>query len=79
MKLYEIATRDKKLKEWDPTIIGWGLDAIKDLTRGVRKKNIDIDDLRKSYDKDKDNSTRRIRRVGASDEYDHIINRHRKR
>jgi len=79
MKIYEIATNDKKLKEWDPTIIGWGLDAIKDLTRGVRKKNVDIDDLRKSYDKDKDNSTRTVRKSGGSDEYDHIINRHRNR
>jgi len=79
MKIYEITTTDQKLKEWDPNVIKWGLDAIKDLTRGVRKKNIDIDDLRKDDEEDKDNTTKRVRRSGGSDDYDHIINKHRNR
>lgn len=76
MRLHEVIKNDLKLKEWDPNIIGWGLDALKDLTKGVRRK-IDIDDVRKDNDEDDDNSTRRIRRSGGSDDYDHIIKRHR--
>lgn len=78
MRLHEVIKNDLKLKEWDPNIIGWGLDALKDLTKGVRRK-IDIDDVRKDNDEDDDNSTRRIRRSGGSDDYDHIIKKHRNR
>ena len=79
MRLHEVTKNDKKLAEWDPNIIGWGLDALKDLTKGVRRK-IDIDDVRKDDDdKDDDNTTRRIRRSGGSDDYDHIIKKHRNR
>lgn len=79
MRLHEVTLNDRKLKEWDPNVIGWGLDALKGLTKGVRRK-IDIDDVRKDDDdKDDDNSTRRIRRSGGSDDYDHIIKKHRNR
>lgn len=77
MTVNEVTNNDQKLKEWDPNVIKWGLDAIKDLTKGVRRKNIDIDDLRKDDDEDKDNTTKKARRSGGSDDYDHIINKHR--
>ena len=39
MRLQEIAKNDQKLQEWDPTILGWTLDAIRDLTRGATGKS----------------------------------------
>jgi hypothetical protein len=80
MRLHEITNNDKKLAEWDPNIIGWGLDALKDLTKGVRRRK-DIDDYRKKDDNERhnDNDTKQVRRSGGSDDYDHIIKKYKNR
>lgn len=80
MRLHEVIKNDLKLKEWDPNIIGWGLDALKDLAKGVRRRK-DIDDYRQKDDDDDsvDNKTRQIKRSGGSDDYDHIIKKYRNR
>lgn len=80
MRIHEVAKNDKKLAEWDPNIIGWGLDALKSLTKGVRRRK-DIDDYRQKDDANDsdDKKTLQTKRSGGSDDYDHLIKKHMKR
>ena len=79
MRLQEIAKNDQKLQEWDPTILGWTLDAIRDLTRGATSKSrmADVKKQNAEIKARRDNKTKR--RSGGSDDYDHIINKYKDR
>lgn len=58
------------------------IDLLKSAGKGIgRLSRSRIDDFRKDNedDKDNDNSTKRIKSSGGSDDYDHIIKKHMKR